>query len=182
MQNIEVLEDIVRTRRNDLERRKERIAEDNEQQEALETFLQQYEKQSEQLEALTSERDALKAENEQLKMEKKELGNMSQRLVQKAEHEDLIKVLRTYMNTSKRKNAKKRGYIKMVITEMAQSARLTLPEDMLQELDNFDDDNTLDRPAIGEYVAVKNVENEIQNVEAGGTGVAKHLNAGNDGC
>lgn len=147
----------------------------------LMTLLKEKEKELEKYKNLEKELQTVKEENERLKMEQKELGKMSQKLAQKAEHDDLMKVLQTYMNISKRKNAKKRGYIKMVITEMAQSARLTLPEDMLQELDNFDDDNTLDRPAIGEYVAVKNVENEIQNVEANGTGVVKHLNAGNDG-
>lgn len=181
MLNLDYLEDIIRSRRNDLERRKEQIVQDSEEQDILESMLQQYVKQARQLEAVTLERDALKAENEQLKMEKSELGKMSQKLVEKTEHDDPIKVLRKYMNISKRKNVKKRGYIKAVILEMSQSAGLTLPEDMIAELEIFDDDNTSDRPTIGEYVAVKNVENEIQNVEANGTGIVKHLNAGNDG-
>jgi len=147
----------------------------------LMVLLKEKEKELEKYKNLEKDLQAFKEENKRQKMELDELKSMSKKLAKKAEHEVLIEFLRTYMHGAKNKNAKKRGDIKMVITEMAQSARLTLPEDMLQELDNFDDDNTLDRPTIGEYVAVKHVENEIQNVEAGGTGVVKHLNAGNDG-
>lgn len=125
-----------------------------------------------ELETHKTNEKALRTENEQLKMQQKELDQMSKKLVQKAEHEDLLKVVQTYMNVSKRKNVKKRGYIKITILELVQVARLTLPEDMQKELENFDDDNS-DVPQIGEYVATKIVENEIKNVEAGGTGVVK---------
>ena len=173
MPDINFLEETIRSMRSNLEREKERIEQANEQQEALETLLKQYKKQADELQRVTEERDALKAENEQFKMQQKELDQMSKKLVQKAEHEDLLKVVRTFMNVSRRKNVKKRGYIKMTILELMQVARLTLPEDMQKELENFDDDN-LGTPAIGEYVATKIVENEIQNVEAGGSGVVKH--------
>lgn len=174
MYDTDHIREILSSRRDVLEKRKVQIAQEDSEQEALESLLQQYQKQSEQLAALTAEVATLKSENEQLKMEKKELTQVSQKLVQKAEHDDLTKVLRTYMNISKRKNAKKKGYIKMVIMEMAMSAQLTLPEEMQKELENFDDDTTNDQPAVGEYVQNKYVENEIQNVESGGKGIEKH--------
>lgn len=144
------------------------------------SVVKRHEKEIEYYKRLENELQTLKDENRRLKMEKKELSMMSQKLAEKAGHDDLMKVLQTYMNKSKRKDAKKREHIKMLITEMAQSARLTLPEEMLQVLDNFDDDNSSDRPMIGEYVSAKYVENEIQ-VEAGGNGVVKNINTGNDG-
>jgi len=142
---IEFLMQVVRQQADQIEQLKQQLDNKDEElakkDEQLEKMRTQLAKKDEQIEQLDNAQEALKSENMQLKMEQKELGKISQTLIKKSEQEVVIRILRIYMNTSKRKNVKKRGYIKMVILEMAQSAHVTLPDDMQEELEYFDDDN-----------------------------------------
>lgn len=131
---------MLRQQRADLERKKDNLQEQADQLKAMEFLLTRVNKAEDALEQIRVERDELKAENKALVMKLAELQKMTTKVVEKTEHEDLLKVLRTYMNRSKSKTATKREYIKVVITEMALTAGLSLPEDMMETLESFDDE------------------------------------------
>ena len=54
--------------------------------------------------------------------------------------DNILKAVRTYLNTSKRKTLAKREAAKMVITELFVSAKVELPDDILDMLDHLDDE------------------------------------------
>ncbi len=159
--DFETIYDVVRENRASIERESERLKTRATLNEAIEALLEEYEtlksqnnemaqeiaSANKQLDALTlkneklqSENDELKTERDLLKLQLGELGKMANKVASKTEHEDLIHALRVYMNLSKRKTAKKRGYIKMAILELVAAASVILPEDMKNELETFDDD------------------------------------------
>ena len=138
--NLNLINDILNRSRADLDRRKAELNDQAEAQKALEAFVARAIRNEESLEQIRQERDALKDEVRALNMKLSELQKVTAKVAEKTEHDDLLKVLRTYMNRSKNKTAKKRGYIKMVITEMALTAGLTLPDDMVETLGAFDDE------------------------------------------
>ena len=138
--NLNLINDILNRSRADLDRRKAELNDQAEAQKALEAFVARAIRNEESLEQIRQERDALKDEVRALNMKLSELQKVTAKVAEKTEHDDLLKVLRTYMNRSKNKTAKKRGYIKMVITEMAMTAGLALPDDMVETLGAFDDE------------------------------------------
>lgn len=93
------------------------------------------------LEALREERHALKEEISSANVKINELAKMTNKVAAKTEHDDLVGVLRKFMNQSRRKNIQKRIYVKMFIMEIATSSGVTLPEDMCNELKSFDDED-----------------------------------------
>ena len=108
------------------------------------------------MDAVFTENDKLKDENEslqqqladerrqrlELEMKMKEMSKLSAGVAKKASQDDLAKALRIYLNISKRKTVSKREAAKMVITEMLNSAKLELPEDILEMLEHLDDEQT----------------------------------------
>jgi len=152
----------------DYKRLTELVAKQEQQIAAQEKEIEALKKETMQLKnenlQLKDENKQMKDENKQLKMERDELNKMSQKLVEKSEQEVVIKWLRSYMNISKRKSAKKRGYIKMVILEEIQNANLEIPEDMREELERFDDAvRRIDDPCHFIHPAVKE-EDEIMGI------------------
>ena len=130
----------------------------------------QAEQHNREMERLREENKALRTERDTMKMQLTELGKMAGSMVKKADNDKVIEIFRRYLNASKRKQASKKGYIRMVIMEMTQNAGIVLPADMQATLEAFDDDV----PAINidEVTLLKQVEHEIGNVEPGGMGVA----------
>ena len=108
---------------------------------------------------LTSENEKLVAEIEtlrqQLQEEKRlraqqevkltEVSKLSVGMAKKASQDDLSKALRTYLNTSKRKTQSKREAAKTVFMEMLISAKLELPDDIMEQLEHLDDEQE-DKP------------------------------------
>lgn len=155
------LRDYMRDERKELEDKKERLEMQLQAHEAMEQLLThidgqeaqisnlndevadlnaQIEKLQAQLTQAKAERDALKQDNNELKMRLDEQAKMNTQVLKAADHADLIDLWRKYLNKSKRKVAIKRSYIKMVVTELALSAKVELPEDILNTLETFDDD------------------------------------------
>ena len=62
-------------------------------------------------------------------------------VAKKASQDDLQKALRIFLNISKRKMIGKREVAKTIITEMITSAKLTLPDDIMDMLDHLDDEH-----------------------------------------
>ncbi len=141
-EEIEIIKDYLRQERADIDREKEALLERGYQLKAMEVLLGRAEKAESSLEQMREERDDLKQEVKALQMQLDEQQKMAKNMAAKTEDESLVKALRTYMNHSKKKTAKKRGYIKMMITELALSVGLTLPEDMIVTLEAFDDDES----------------------------------------
>ena len=87
--------------------------------------------------------DMLEEEKERshaLEVKLSELNKLTAGVAKKSPQDDMIKAIRTYLNTSKRKTLSKREAAKMVLTELFTSAKLDLPEDILDLLEHLDDE------------------------------------------
>ena len=69
-----------------------------------------------------------------------EMSKLSTGMAKKAAQDDFNKALRIYLNISKRKTIGKREAAKSVITELMTSAKLELPDDIMELLDHLDDE------------------------------------------
>lgn len=69
-----------------------------------------------------------------------ELSKLSAGVAKKSSQDELIKAMRSYLNISRRKTQGKREAAKMVFMEMFTSAKLELPDDIMESLDHLDDD------------------------------------------
>ena len=110
----------------------------------------------ERVEAVMKENRLLREENAELQqqllderqqraeveMKLTEMGKLSTGMAKKASHDDLQKALRIYLNTSKRKTQTKREAAKIAISEMLTSAKLEMPDDIMDLLDHLDDEQT----------------------------------------
>lgn len=129
-------------------------------------------RQQEEIESLQQQLAEEKRQRAELEMKLTELNKLTAGVAKKAEEETLLKVLRTYVNRSKKKTSDKRAYIKSVVLEIAMQNGLTLPDDMADTIDNLDDEQTEPRTVVnGDLVQNKHVENEIDKVEPGATGI-----------
>ena len=94
-----------------------------------------------------------------------ELQKLSAGVAKKSSLEVVEKAVRTYLNTSKRKTLSKREAAKTVLLELVTSAKLELSEDLMEQLNHFDDENPEPQIVIdkaGDVIAdggVKNVKN-----------------------
>lgn len=71
-----------------------------------------------------------------------ELSKLSAGVAKKSSQDDLLKAMRSYLNTSKRKTLGKREAAKMVFTELFTGAKMELPEDITDLLEHLDDEQT----------------------------------------
>lgn len=127
------------------------------------------EKQAAEIETLRQqlqEEKRLRAEQE---VKLTEVSKLSVGMAKKASEEDIIKVLRTYANRSKRKTPDKRTFAKSAILEIANANNLTLPEDMATTVDGLDDEQA--EPKIV-------IESAADVIAEGGT--KNVINKGND--
>ena len=109
---------------------------------------------------LLDEIDRLKAENEAQREEiddlhqqiddrdrrLKELGQLSAGVAKKSSADDVAKAMRIDMNMSKRKTQSKREAAKTVLLELITAAKLEMPEDFMETLSHFDDEELTDQP------------------------------------
>ena len=109
---------------------------------------------------LLDEIERLKAENEAQREEiddlhqqiddrdrrLKELGQLSAGVAKKSSADDVAKAMRIYMNMSKRKTQSKREAAKTVLLELITAAKLEMPEDFMETLSHFDDEELTDQP------------------------------------
>ena len=112
----------------------------------------------EQIEIISKELQEEKKQNDILKMQIHETKILSEGLAQKTSDENLIKALRTYVNKSKRKTLTKRTFVKEVVTEIAVQNNITLPEDLIADIDSLDDEQSEPRGMIvkGDYYDIHN--------------------------
>lgn len=174
----EMVRDLLNGRRREVEDEQEALNEKAQMLDAMEKAMEMYsslndecerlreqqENGNEEIDRLMAEIKALKDEAKSLKdqlnnkdMQILELGNMAKSMAKGADDDVVVALLRKYMNVSRRKTVKKRGYIKMAVQEITQIANISLPEEMLRELERFDDDDPSvkvngDMNVMGDYV------------------------------
>ena len=85
---------------------------------------------------LQEEKEVRKA----LEVKLSELNKLSAGVARKSAIDSILKVVRSYLNTSKRKTLAKREAAKTVITELFATAKVVLPEDIIDTLDHLDDE------------------------------------------
>lgn len=165
---IEELKDWKDDVRNELERDLEQVREKHEQisnylrvLDAVDEMVTEHKSLKRQLDDKQDEIDNLKDEidkvqsdndvlRQQLLDEKErrlssqtklsELSKLSAGVAKKSSQDELIKAMRSYLNISRRKTQGKREAAKMVFMEMFTSAKLELPDDIMESLDHLDDD------------------------------------------
>lgn len=89
---------------------------------------------------LEEELYAAKAKFRRAEMQKNEMSKLSMSMAGKASQEELLKALRVFVNTSKRKKMEKRIAVKEMVLELANANRLTLPADLAATIDCLDDE------------------------------------------
>ncbi len=120
------------------------------------------EKQAAEIETLRQQLQEEKRLRAELEMKMAEMSKLSAGMAKKASEEDLSKALRIYLNTSKRKTQSKREAAKTVFMEMLMSAKLELPDDIMELLEHLDDEQADNAT--------------IVNVEAGGINIQQAKN------
>lgn len=165
-------EEQLRDARREVERERELLIEKVEAQENYLKLLETCAEYAKENDALTEENEQLNEEVENLRQqlhEKEtrlsELQKLSAGVAKKSSQEVVEKAMRIYLNTSKRKTLSKREAAKTVLLELVTSAKLELPEDLMDQLNHFDDENPEPQIVIdkaGDVIAdggVKNVKN-----------------------
>ena len=127
------------------------------------------EKQSAEIESLSQQLQEEKRLRAELEMKMAEMSKLSAGMAKKASEEDVLKVLRTYANRSKRKTLDKRTFAKSAILEIANANNLILPEELATTVESLDDEQAEPKIVIesaGDVIAeggVKNVKNSTKD-------------------
>ena len=97
-------------------------------------------------ERLKEELEQQRAENEEIRQQLddkdiklKELGKLSVNMAKKSSQEGLEKAFSIYINTSKRKTQAKREVAKVQLLDFITTAKLEMPEDIMEQLNCLDD-------------------------------------------
>ena len=69
-----------------------------------------------------------------------ELSKLSAGVAKKSSQDDLFKAMRSYLKTSRRKTLGKREASKMVFTELLTTAKMEMPDDIMELLEHLDDE------------------------------------------
>lgn len=75
-----------------------------------------------------------------MEMKLAEMTKLSAGMAKKASQNDMEKMLRIFLNTSKRKTMSKREAAKTVILELLNIAKIEISDDVLELLDHLDDE------------------------------------------
>ena len=114
--------------------------------EATQGLLDEIDRQKEVIEAQREEIDDLHQQIDDRDRRLKELGQLSAGVAKKSSADDVEKAMRIYMNMSKRKTQSKREAAKTVLLELITAAKLGMPEDFMETLSHFDDEELADQP------------------------------------
>ena len=99
-------------------------------------------------EALRMEIDGLNQQLQEKDTQLKELNKLSAGVAKKSSQDDVSKALRIYLNTSKRKTLAKREAAKTVFLELIAAAKLDVPEEIMDLLNHFDDEQLVEQPPV----------------------------------
>ena len=152
MDNNYLKEELREAKRN-LYRERERLQEQIDIQNSYLKFYEQYEYMVERVERLESELEQQVAENDILHqqlddkdMKLNEMSKFSVNMAKKSSQEGLEKAFRIYLNTSKRKTQAKREVARAQLLDFITTAKLEMPEDIMEQLDHLDDEQPESAP------------------------------------
>lgn len=114
--------------------------------EATQGLLDEIDRQEEVIKEQQEEIDDLHQQIQDRDMRLKELGQLSAGVAKKSSADDVAKAMRIYMNMSKRKTQSKREAAKTILLELITAAKLDMPEDFMETLSHFDDEELTDQP------------------------------------
>lgn len=130
----------------DLTRKREQAVEEAQQWDALIKWLNMSKATQKEIRQLEEERDeALRQRDEETQrrleaeMKMAEMKKISDGVAKNTPEAILIKVLRNFVNNSKRKAPEKRSFAKSATLEIANASGLTLPPDLMEAIDRLDD-------------------------------------------
>ena len=116
-------------------------------------LLDQFESVLKENEQLRSELEQQQAENDRLHeqlddkdMKLNELNKFSVGMAKKSSQEGLEKAFRIYINTSKRKTQAKREVARVQLLDFIATAKLDMPEDIMELLNHLDDEQPENAP------------------------------------
>ena len=145
--------ELVREARRLMERERERLQERIDEQDIYLKLLDQYESLQVENERLKNELEQQRAENSSLHqqlddkdMKLNELGKFSVNVAKKSSQEGLEKAFRIYINTSKRKTQAKREVARAQLLDFIATAKLEMPEDIMELLNHLDDEQPESAP------------------------------------
>ncbi len=143
----------MREARRLMERERERLQERIDEQDIYLKLLEQYESLQVENERLRNELEEQVAENDRLHqrlddkdMKLNELGKFSVNMAKKSSQEGLEKAFRIYINTSKRKTQAKREVARAQLLDFIATAKLEMPEDIMELLNHLDDEQPESAP------------------------------------
>lgn len=152
MDNNYLKEELREAKRN-LYRERERLQEQIDIQNSYLKFYEQYEYMVERVERLESELEQQVAENDILHqqlddkdMKLNEMSKFSVNMAKKSSQEGLEKAFRIYLNTSKRKTQAKREVARAQLLDFITTAKLEMPEDIMDQLNHLDDEQPESTP------------------------------------
>ena len=170
--NTEELKEATREVRRQLEREQEELTERAEQLkghmltlEATEDLLAEIDRLKDDNEALRETNDGLMQQLQEKDTQLKELNKLSAGVAKKSSQDDVSKAMRIYLNTSKRKTLSKREAAKTVFLELIAAAKLELPEDIMELLNHFDDEQLVEQPQVTTGNVTENIA-ELLTAEA----------------
>ena len=114
--------------------------------ESTQDLLDKIDEQAAEIEAQREEIDDLHQQIDDRDRRLKELGQLSAGVAKKSSADIVEKAMRIYMNMSKRKTQSKREAAKTVLLEVITAAKLEMPEDFMETLSHFDDEELTDQP------------------------------------
>lgn len=152
MDNNYLKEELREAKRN-MYRERERLQEQIDMQNSYLKFYEQYEYMVERVERLESELKQQVAENDILHqqlddkdMKLNEMSKFSVNMAKKSSQEGLEKAFRIYLNTSKRKTQAKREVARAQLLDFITTAKLEMPEDIMDQLNHLDDEQPESAP------------------------------------
>ena len=152
MDNNYLKEELREAKRN-MYRERERLQEQIDIQNSYLKFYEQYEYMVERVERLESELEQQVAENDILHqqlddkdMKLNEMSKFSVNMAKKSSQEGLEKAFRIYLNTSKRKTQAKREVARAQLLDFITTAKLEMPEDIMDQLNHLDDEQPESAP------------------------------------
>ena len=133
----------------------------------------EYDNMKREAEVLRVQLQEAKEQRVKAEMQLNEMTKLSASVAAKASHDAVEKALRVFVNKSKRKKVEKRSVVKEIVLEMANANGIVLPEDLATTIDSLDDEQGEGAPLTinGDYVVNKTVDNEVNGVATGGTGI-----------
>ena len=118
------------------------------------------------MEEQQAENDRLHQLLDDKEMKLNELGKFSVNMAKKSSQEGLEKAFRIYINTSKRKTQAKREVAKTQLLDFITTAKLEMPDDILEALNQLDDEVVVEPTHVNNTVTVQAGGINVQQANA----------------